>query len=560
MQDQRSRYHRATSVPNSGMHSSQSNASSEQDSSHQSGSNTAKQKLPHGLTVHELKEMTKARLQVEAEEKHEPEGYQEKASENRGVSPLDFDSLPEVRERAMSRDSLSRNHALRQHGNASDSLSSIPSMVQVNQPVRDQHLGRQPQVSPLPPGFQNYGTASNSISSTPVLGHDLRQQQPRIDAWETASVTSHNSTVFSENQGSESAFSSGFGSGILPENEMGSTPFNISRSYSAVQQGTFYEDASNPSLASASPGNSSSFFGAASAGSNRLRACTLSPGGLIHEDRPHFGGGELRMPNFSSSNSRNTILSRARNNYSPVLQLGLDPSLLGQHVGLAPLGDGFNRPRTASAVSLPPGDGTNRPRTSSAASLPPILCTGDEFVRDRANTFSGYSPGKPFARNDGLSEGSLTENFLGCPPVSHGREQPAFRESGANVFRDRAFSDGRVTAPPGFPTGSELKPVDSSPSFGYHTAFSRVGSVDGGVEADLTNTWGGDSDQAGSSIFSSGGVDVLTNDMGSILKLSGVAGRPDRERSHTYPNTSKASNDAYFTEDSVGKGFGSFRY
>lgn len=33
------------------------------------GANSSSNKLPHGLTVHELKEMTKARLQAEAAEK-----------------------------------------------------------------------------------------------------------------------------------------------------------------------------------------------------------------------------------------------------------------------------------------------------------------------------------------------------------------------------------------------------------------------------------------------------------------------------------------------------------
>ena len=69
-------------------------------------SNTVKTKLPHGLTVHELKEMTKARLQSEAAEKSNE--FSEIQSVSRDpVSPLDFDSGESMRERTMSRDSSS---------------------------------------------------------------------------------------------------------------------------------------------------------------------------------------------------------------------------------------------------------------------------------------------------------------------------------------------------------------------------------------------------------------------------------------------------------------------
>lgn len=71
----------------------------------QSGINSSDHKLPHGLTVQELKEMTKARLQAEAAARHEIASSQEN-SPHRRLSPIDFDA-PEVRERSMSRDSAS---------------------------------------------------------------------------------------------------------------------------------------------------------------------------------------------------------------------------------------------------------------------------------------------------------------------------------------------------------------------------------------------------------------------------------------------------------------------
>ncbi len=436
-----------------------------------------KQKLPHGLTVSELKEMTKARLQAEAAEKPGLERSKEHVVESRRISPLDFDSLPEFRDRAPSRDS-GRNDDLLHRGPGS--TNSIPSLVQVNQQPRES-FGRQPQVSPLPAVFHN---SSSSSAFHPQ----------KSDAWESISIASHNSAALSENYGSESVISSGIGSGYAHPNELDA--FCGKMPLFTGQQAVGLEELSFASSAHTSPCAGNVYFDAA-IGINRRRAMTSSPRTMsIHEDRQILHGDELRMPTFSSSN-RATLQSRPSNNYSPVLGFGLDEQCHRQHPGLAPLGcTDLNRPRTFSATSVPL-------RSQGAY----------DVNRDRANTFNGFSAVQ--SRGDGLTDSesnALTESFL--------RVSRNELESGQNVTHASSLS-GALPAPPGF--FSSNVPLDTRNQLaGFATAQT----------SDLPRQW---VDGMTSSLFDADFND-LADTMGSILKLSGLGSdRPDRERSHTYP-------------------------
>ena len=337
-QEHRTQYHRASSATSSTHSSKTANSATTE----QSNSKSGKQKLPHGLTVHELKEMTKARLQAEAAEKHDSEPAEFSAESRRGVSPLDFDSSTELRERALSRDSTGRhNQMLMNNGTASDTMAAIPSLVQVNPPTRELNTSRQAHKSPLPPGFQNFvpahpvaptsDSAGGIIAPTPA--RDAWQHQPRPDNWESASVASHNSTAFSEGLGSEPALAAGLVTGLpqQSEAEMAGIPFTRSHSYSLGQNMgadvSSQGGRSTPTSASASPRNNANpFFDAAPGAVNRRRAYTTSPKpGSIREDGPHFIGEDLRMPSFASNAA--VTLTRSRNtDYSPAfgqLCLGL---------------------------------------------------------------------------------------------------------------------------------------------------------------------------------------------------------------------------------------------
>lgn len=441
---------------------------------HEQGVRKQKQKLPHGLTVSELKEMTKARLQAEAAEKPGSERPNDYLVDSRRMSPLDFDSVPETRERAPSRDSGWNDDFLHR---GPGSTNSIPSLVQVSQQPRDS-FGRQPQVSPLPVGFHNSG----STSTFP---------QQKSDAWESVSVASHNSTALSENYGSESVISSGIGSGYAQ-------PPESDARYDQTNPFTGLEEVSFVSSVHTSPSTGNMLFDA-TIGGNRRRAMTSSPRTMsIHEDRPILHSDELRMPSFSSS-SRGTLHSRPSGNYSPVLGFGLDDQYLSQHPGLAPLG----------------GTDLNRPRTFSGTSAPSRSHVTFEFNRDRANTFNGFSTAR--SQGDGLTDCEstvLTESFL--------RVSRSELEGRGNAIHSDSLS-GALSSPPGFFSGSVLP-----------NASCNVAPLTTARSSDLSSTWAGGI----SSSFFESDLGDLADTMGSILKLSGVGSeRPDRERSNTYPNS-----------------------
>lgn len=341
------------------------------------------------------------------------------------LSPLDFDaSVHEVRERAMSRDSAGRGRGFHQ-GGASESTNSIPSLVQVGQAIQNQPMGRQPRASPVPIGFQSFNPMSPNATSLdtnsnfvlpPQQTWDSGHQQLKLDALETASTNSYNNSVISDNLGSESAYSAGIGSGMLSQtdSDLASIPFNRSLSYTGgplmSNDGKMVDRKPAASSASASPASyrNAFSFDAAVGGGNRHKAAALSPNPRsILEDRPHFDGQGLAVPNFSSSGRVSLVARSSGNSSSSILpSQHADNSLLGQNTGMFAFDEGANRPRTQSSVSLPP-----------------ISHTADEFGVDRV----------------------LSHQF-----VSQGREGPATGYSVGNNFGDAAMRDKQVLAPPGF--------------------------------------------------------------------------------------------------------------
>ena len=420
-----------------------------------------KQKLPHGLTVSELKEMTKARLQAEAAEKAITDRNRDYGGsfDSRRMSPLDFDSVPETRERAPSRDSYHSSDIMHR---GQGSTSSIPSLVQVNQQPREV-VGRQPQMSPLPAVFHNSGSSSAF--------------HQRTDAWESISVASHNSAGLSENFGSESVYSSGLGSVNVHLSE--SDTFQHQGSLlTGQQQGIGREELSYHSSTHTSPNNGNLFFFDASIGGNRRRAMTSSPRPIsIHEDRPIVYGDGLRMPSFASP-ARNALQSRPSGNYPPVRAYGAD-ECVSLHTGLAPLG----------------GTDLNRPRTFSATALPLRSPDSFEFNRHRANTFSGFSSVPP-------SEGQSTDKLTDV--ITQSFLRGSHNELEERATHNNAFRIG-VAAPPGFfpsEVSSSSNALNQTPSFSTLGSWGEVqGSRPSLFETDLDN---------------------LTDTMGSILKLSGL--------------------------------------
>lgn len=336
-----------------------------------------KPKLPHGLTVHELKQMTKARLQAEGPDALAFNDISKDFSlENRGMSPLDFDSLPETRDRTSSRDSgYCSNHISQGPG----STNSIPTMVQVNQQFRDAEHGIQPQISPLS-GMFHCG------ANAPVSAFN----RPKADTWENLSIASE----FSENHGSESVYSVGVASAYSQPIEAN---LFIQGSTLRGQPGSLtHEDRNYSASAHTSPSHGNRPFDA-TIGGNRRRAMTHSPRAVsIHEDRPILHSNELRIPSFSAS-ARGALQSRPSRNYSPVLTLN-SSSECTQELGLG--------------IARMDGHELRRPGLDSMASLPAE--TQNHCVLDPSvNTLDGYAVSQ--TRGDvwnGAVSSALTESFL----------------------------------------------------------------------------------------------------------------------------------------------------
>ncbi len=440
-------------------------------------SSTLKHKLPHGLTVHELKEMTKARLQSEAIEKSNEYAEMQATVARDRVSPLNFESGEPLRDRTTSRDSSTAGRI------NNSQVSPYLQNHQVTPKIVQTQVQPQSQI-----GFhQNsvLGGAPSSSSFRPAA---------RNDTWESTSVASHNSTIYSDNLGSESASDGSFGHNSNHRNRSFTYPAaqgiqsldianTTAPSYGYKESRSF----SNPSPVQASPHRGAGLIGGqslfnAAVGGNRRRAVTLSPNtGSILEDRParyNFvePGDRLELPNFSSGISDTTNLSAAlptqnlNRGYSPVLEqlgLGLDNSFVS--------------------------NGT-----------------------ESSNIFRG----------------SAIKNVSTLPGISRmgSREQDIHRvfssTNNSDAFRSPSAADTRASAPPpGFSTSS------ASPR--GQTAFSRVASMDGYCNTNRKSSWEpiGNNNQINISDLSP--ETTLVADFGSLLDLS-RSDRRDRERASTY--------------------------
>jgi len=439
-----------------------------QRSMNRSDSNTMKHKLPHGLTVHELKEMTKARLQSEAIEKCPDYAETLQASvapaavPRDRVSPLDFEETP-LRDRAMSRDS-----------------STAGGRIQNNQvsPYLQNHQVAKTQLQPQSQvGFHQNTVGAPSSSFRPAV---------RNDTWESTSTASHNSTVYSDNLGSESVSDGSYNHSSNHRNRSFTYPaaqgvqsLDISNPSSA---GYGYKESrsfSNPSPVQASPHKGAGLIGGqslfnAAVGGNRRRAVTLSPNtGSILEDRPvRYNsvdtGDRLEIPNFSSGLSDTTNLSAAfpaqnlNRGYSPVLEqlgLGLDNS----------------------------------------------------FGTESSNVFRGSSIKKGSTLPGIAQIGSFTST------------------SNADVFRSPSAQETRASAPPPGFSASSASPRGQ-------TAFSRVASMDGYCNNNIINrksSWEPIPNSNQIKISHLSPETSLVPDFGSLLDLSG-SDRRDRERASTY--------------------------
>lgn len=499
----------APTVPTNSFSSSGSSSAYNEASSNQGTQASSSSKLPHGLTVHELKEMTKARLQAEAAEK------------------LPADVNPNVNGNVMGMEDGASSPF-----NSAPLNTFQPVHLQVQSfqsqrmyPEQNSYIGQPAEASPPSPAFHTlrqqsspfpYESASQDPSRTTANQH-------RIDSyaesnWENASVTSHNSTVASDYLGSESAFSSGYGGGFAQGGDENHAGLCLNRTQSHPVSSRESTPTSLPSPLGSSYFESSS----AAMASNRQRAVTLSPRpglSLLHEDRPGFSDDALGIPSFASSSrqARQQLQTRSRRSFSPILH----PQ------GFS--GDTYATGHASKGAGVIGGGSyDNRPRTSSAVSLPTISHTAEEFALDgyggnsRRSSDGVIVEGTPIQKNDTCSLARPGEHIM-SPSSFYGSGD----RSTSSVFRDEY---GRISAPPGLGpndgvvTGTFVNPL-----------VARTGSVDGSGSENTrvrASTWVAGGDMFGSSVglYESSVDDTLAGDLASILKLSGA-----EEKDDTFP-------------------------
>jgi hypothetical protein len=451
-------------------------------------------KLPHGLTVYELKEMTKARLQCE---KSNDADEIQVTSRERGVSPLDFEYGEAILENA--------NY---------DSVAATTAYLP-NHHVASPNMLQQQQQQPSSQMFQSGFHPSNMIGGGSVPQQSFRTTTARTDTWESTSVASHNSTIYSENLGSESASEVGsFGQCSSNRNRSFTYPAGqVARPPDVPTASTGYKESSysysNSSSTQASPHGSAGIFGASSSlfsaavggNNNRRRAVTLSPNtGSILEDRPlRYGDLEpvnrLEIPNFNFSPG------------TPAASLSVAPPIQNNQRGYSPV-------LVLDNSFLSNGTGSSG------------------VFRNTSNDGSSLQRVSPISQVDPRGEYEITKN-------------------NSFFLREATCTETRVPVPPpGFLT--------SNTASSRHTAFSRVGSVDSVPEASSSDSnnigksyfWGqSNNNQYNRSHLVS--EDNLASDFGSVLDLSGSTGR-ERASTYTYGSNQTIGNNSCTPTPDVG--------
>lgn len=494
--------------------------------------------------MHELKEMTKARLQAEAAEKMSTGG----GSGPNFPSNCNVVEL-ETRETSAFNGVTSLQQQQQQSNNHNNMYSLQPNSFQQGyddgQSMHSDPTSIRPaQVSPPSPAMHGFLPAGhgygNENNNNTLAGHLSAGNRARVDSypesnWESASVTSHNSTA--SYLGSESAFSAGVGGGNGAGFSQGGDDQSLGRtqSYPAGFNRTVACNQDMPSRENTptsvpSPLGSSYFDSAGSLGQNRQRAMTLSPrpgGGLslLHEDRPGFSEEDLAIPSFSSSRHvRQPLPNRSRRSFSPIMQ----PQPFGIET-MAAYGGG-----SSAAGVIGGGLHENRPRTSSAVSLPAISHTAEEFALD-PNIDGGASSRRssdcvgirsfPIQEHEANSLITGTPGFLGSASLYGGSDPGTHTSSVSGVFR-HDFSG--MPAPPGLEHPSVL----SLPRMDHLSSVSSGNTDSIGSNRVRASTWDvfGSSTSASSLHQYTVAEDTLAGDLASILKLSGAEEKVDVDR------------------------------
>lgn len=387
----------------------------------------AKSKLPHGLTVQELKEMTKARLQAEAAERHDQD-YSRTGTNTTGKYQQSSSHQQPFQQQSSLRDGIRDGPCDNTHSDQRGVAVSNITPIGFSKQRELQPNSSSPSVSG-PPGFQSH-PSQGSLSSPGIQGRDSwhQQQQHSKETWETGSVASHNSTINSEYLGRESPYT---------PDEITDMPFNRTLSYPSGNVSLGNIDRSFDNSAHASVGGGP-YFDNSGLNANRRRASTLSPRqGLssLVELSPRNGLSNLhenQATSFGTIADLSIPFDPKTHNHLHIRQ-SPESALMEKHND-----SGFGRNFNVDGISF------NRPRTSSAPSVSTFVSKemfGDNGLSGRG-LYDSNAPSNSLV-NRILGESSTTrgENAdFSSVFRSTSQDQNNIEQSGLNPWGSRTGS------------------------------------------------------------------------------------------------------------------------
>jgi hypothetical protein len=441
-------------------------SSTSQESATRSSKQQQKSKFPHGLTVQELKEMTKARLQAEA-------------------STVDLRVDNESSTRG------GRN-------------------LQTPEPFGPSSTVNNAQASPVSPGFH--------VSNSPRDGWS----QGATDAWDNASVSTCASDAYLS---SEQYLSNGSTQNFDDYNN--ATAFVRSRSYpvSASNSGNCSFDVPSQVHAFSSNNHHTYYDGSSSYGgaaANRRRAQTMSPRiGLsyVHEDRPVVGDAASMHHHNLVSFPQEQQAPHSKHQHQPCRQQQQRPLAVPSLSAFTPSPfryGGIHSNNGTTAINnansggiygggdVGGGDSNNRQRAFSTTSLPSATSTTADEFGICSSSSSSHRFASPF--------GAVREDApLAAPPPPTGLAE-VFRGSGSGL----SSSSSTALPPSGLICGTQGLSI-STVSSGGHLYPGNIGD-----SRNRSATW---SEPASSADIFSGLLcnEQLSDDLASILKLSGAS-------------------------------------
>eukprot|EP00804_Cyclotella_cryptica_P022854 CCRYP_005045-RA/>CCRYP_005045-RA protein AED:0.10 eAED:0.10 QI:324/1/1/1/0.83/0.71/7/4332/896 len=477
-------------------------------------------KLPHGLTVQELKEMTRARLAAEANYEADSvhssgtreEGQQQPLQQDR-TSPREYPQPPPLPQQ-----NANYCAAFRKSSTDGISISSVPSSVNLNgyvqqppphqshvhphqQPHRHQRMQQQQPTSmqyPYPrypsPVYQQQFQNNNS---SPVRARSPMFAKPRTDTWDTSSVASEYQVPELYAPNAVPSFSSPM-------------TFNRGRCFSAgatitagipapsvPYETSSWEDARpNPSLGT--------YYDASLQEANRRRCATMSPPGMsrLHEDRPFlFSGDEkdrLAIPPLSEPRPRFHSTGILGSAFEPISHFRSATGGMHHHGVVPP-----SPPSLMERVKFNVGD--RMLSTGSNGDLPSSVA---EAVLESLNASSG--PLDLFDSHSPLRSFSNVEDA--------GARKSPFRKSDNNS--EPVYPLDRLVTEESTGSGSMFSSGASKSIFSSEYSNDRLLS--------MTNSWGGEGGLENSSLFR------FSEDFSNLLNI-GNDGPGPRGRAATAP-------------------------